>query len=117
MKSSVRRFILLGHLLFLPLLTGCDEMEGQINALKDRISNTRETNQAASIELQQMGQKLSLIKRQTSAEAVKRADFEAKAKKSGNTERVLIQYRTDLEKALTEFSASLASYREKYAAP
>ena len=117
MKSSARRFLLTCPLWFVPLLSGCNEMDGQINAMKDRIASGREANQAAAVELQEMNQKLSLIKRQISADATKRNDFEAKAKKSGTTESLLIQYRSDLEKSLTEFSAAVAAYREKYAAP
>jgi hypothetical protein len=92
-------------------------MEGQINTMKDRIASGREANQLAAVELQELNQKLSLIKRQINADAVKRNEFEAKAKKSGTTESLLIQYRSDLEKSLTEFSTAVTAYREKYAAP
>ena len=92
-------------------------MEGQINALKDRIAHTRIANQDASLELQQLNQKLAGIKRQMSAEAAKRSEFEAKAKKSATTEGVLIKCRAGLEGALSNFASSVASYQAKYATP
>ena len=117
MKHSVPRSLLYFPLMLVMLLPACSEMDGQISALKDRIAATRDTNQAAYQELQQMNQKLSLANRQINSESSKRTEFEAKAKKSAASEKTLIKYREDVAASLTEFTASVAAYRQKYLAP
>ena len=92
-------------------------MDGQINALRDRIDATRESNNAATVEVQKMNQDLALLNRQISAESAKRREFEERSKKSAATERIFVKYRAELETALTEFSNAVSDYRKKYLTP
>lgn len=117
MKNPNRRWLLSSLVLLLPLLPGCSEMDGQINALKDRIDATRESNNAATVEVQKLNQELALLNRQISAESTKRREFEERAKKSAGTERIFVKYQAELETSLKEFSDAVTDYRKKYLAP
>lgn len=114
LKHKVLSFCCLAALALLP---GCSESEGQINALKDRIDATRQQNQAAHSELQNMTQKLSLTNRLVSAQASKAREYAELAHKSSSTERIFDKYRESLEASLLEFSAAVEVYRKKYQAP
>lgn len=92
-------------------------MDGQVNALKDRIGALQESNNAGTAELQRMTQELALLNRQISAESSKRRDFEERAKKSAATEKIFVKYLAELEASLAEFSTAVADYRKKYLAP
>ena len=113
-KSRMLSFCWLGALALLP---GCSEWEGQINALKDRVAATREQNQAAHLELQNLNQKLSLTNRQVSAQASKAKEYSELARKSSSTERIFVKYREDLEASLLQFSTAVENYRTKYLVP
>jgi len=117
MKHPARVSLFLSAFVLMPLLSGCTETEGQINAMTDRNAATRDSNEKVGSELQKMNQSLALLTRQINDGAGKRKEFEIKAGKSGGTERTLIKYREDLEKSLTEFAAAVSDYRKKYLAP
>ncbi len=117
MKLFVRRLIWWHLCLALPLLSSCSEQEGQIAALKDSIASARDTNTAATEELQKLSNRLSELNRKISAQASKRLEFETKSQKSGAAEQLLIKYRTELEESLKQFSESVAAYRKQYLTP
>lgn len=117
MKQPARVPLFLSAFALIPLLSGCTETEGQINAITDRIAALRESNEKVGSELQKMNQSLALAQRQINDGAGKRKEFEIKAVKSASTERTLAKYREDLEKSLTEFAAAVSDYRKKYLAP
>ena len=117
MKHPARVSLFLSGFVLMPLLSGCTETEGQINAMTDRNAATRDSNEKVGSELQKMNQSLALLTRQINDGAGKRNEFEIKAGKSAGTERTLIKYREDLEKSLAEFATAVSEYRKKYLAP
>ena len=117
MKSFVRRlsfWVLLGAI---PFATGCSKQLEQIATLKEDINVAREANSAGSIELQEINQKLSTLNQQVRSQHGKRLEFEAKAQKSGDAEKLLVKYRTELEASLKTFNDSVAAYRQQYLTP
>ena len=64
-----------------------------------------------------MNQKLSMLNQQVRAQDGKRMAFEAKSQKSGDAEKLLVKYRTELEASLKTFTDSVAAYRQQYLAP
>jgi hypothetical protein len=117
MKSSFRRLCAWSFLMVLPFVTGCSEEDEKIAALKDGLVVTREANNAGTIELQQLNQKLSLLSQQVRGQHGQRMEFEAKAQKSGSAEKLLVKYRTELEGSLKQFTDSVAAYRKQYLTP
>ncbi len=117
MKTFVRRLSFWGFLGVIPFVTGCSKQLEQIATLKENLSVTREANNAGTIELQEMNQKLSMLNQQVRAQHGKRMEFEAKAQKSGEAEKLLIKYRTELETSLKTFTDSVAAYRQQYPTP
>lgn len=117
MKSFVRRLSFWTFLALLPFVTGCSEQVEQIATLKDKLTVTRAANNAGSFELQQLNQKLSVLNGQVRGQYGQLMEFEAKALKSGNAEKLLVKYRTELEGSLKQFADSVAAYRKQYLTP
>jgi hypothetical protein len=99
------------------LLPACSEQTGQVNALKDQISNASAGNLAAATEVSNLVQQLSLVNRQNSASANSRAQFEAQAKKSAQTERLLTTHRKEIEASGKQYQEDIAAYRQQYLQP
>jgi regulator of replication initiation timing len=117
MKTFVRRlsfWVLLGAA---PFLAGCSKQLEQIANLKENLNVTREANTAGTIELQELNQKLSMLNQQVRGQHGKRMEFEAKAQKSGEAEKLLVKYRTELETSLKAFADSVTAYRQQYLTP
>lgn len=117
MKTFVRRLSFWGFLGVMPFVTGCSQQLEQIATLKENLNVTREANNAGTIELQEMNQKLSMLNQQVRGQHGKRMEFEAKAQKSGEAEKLLVKYRTELEASLKTFTDSVAAYRQQYLTP
>ncbi len=117
MQTFVRRLSFWGFLGVTPFLAGCSKQMEQIGTLKENLNVTREANNAGTIQLQEMNQKLAILSQQVRAQHGKRMEFEAKAQKSGEAEKLLVKYRTELETSLKTFTDSVAAYRQQYLAP
>ena len=117
MKTFVRRLSFWVFLGIIPVVTGCSKQLEQIATLKENLNVTREANNAGTFELQEMNQKLSTLNQQVRSQHGKRLEFEAKAQKSGDAEKLLVKYRTELEASLKTFADSVAAYRQQYLAP
>ncbi len=117
MKTFVRRLSFWGFLAVTPFLAGCSQQMEQIVTLKENLNVTREANNAGTIELQQLNQKLSTLSQQVRGQHGKRMEFEAKSQKSSEAEKLLVKYRTELETSLKAFADSVTAYRQQYLAP
>lgn len=104
-------------LLLTPLLPGCSEQTGKINALKEKLEALKDSTSKSSLDLLQLNQKLAGLNRQISDQSSRKTEFEEKAKKSGQTEKIITQYREEAEASLKKFKDDVADYRKQYLAP
>jgi hypothetical protein len=103
--------------LFLFLLPGCKEQDNEIAQRKENISRTEEAKDAAVAEMKELDHQLAVLKQAVKEQQSLRDEMEAKSLKSAGSEKLAVQFRSELEASLNRYAESVSAYRKKYQIP
>ena len=117
MKTSAFPGLICWPCLCLLLLTGCKEQEDELRELKESVSRTQESKEAATAEMKELERQLVLARQAIKDQQSLRQEFEAKAMKSAAGAKLAVKFREELEASLSRYADAVSAYRKKYPTP